>query len=42
MEDRIKELEEIIRTIHSQSKDGVLTDKWIGWLSIEKSVDLSK
>jgi len=42
MEDKIKELEEIIRTIHSQSKDGVLTDKWIGWASIETIVDLPK
>lgn len=42
MEDKIKELEEIIRTIHSQSKDGVLTDKWIGWLPIKEIVTLPK
>ena len=41
MEDRIKELEEIIKTLHSQSKDGNLTDKWIGWVYIKKIVNLS-
>lgn len=30
----IKELEEIIKTIHSQCKDGVLSEHWIGWKTL--------
>ena len=31
----IKELEEIIKTIHSQCKDGILLEHWIGWKTLK-------
>jgi hypothetical protein len=40
MEKRIKQLEEAIQSIYSQSKDGVMTDRWIGWKAIAEFVDL--
>ena len=31
----IKELEEIVKTIYSQCKDGILTENWIGWTPLK-------
>jgi hypothetical protein len=34
-----EELEEIIKTVHSQCKDGILTEHWIGWKSLKDLIE---